>query len=137
MLGNNISSVGWPECGEIDIMELVGGTNGDNKTHGTIHWDNAGEHAQAGAGYSLPTGKFADEYHVFSIIWDDSQIKWMMNDIEFYSVSIASDGMDEFHQNFFFIINVAVGGNWPGNPDSTTIFPQQMKVDYIRVFQSN
>jgi len=135
MLGDNINSVGWPECGEIDIMEMIGGGGRDKTSHGTIHWGIDGNHASTGNSYSLQTGTFADEYHVFSIIWTESSISWFLNDQEFYTVDITSANMSEFHQEFFFIMNVAVGGNWPGNPDSSTVFPQKMKVDYIRVFQ--
>jgi beta-glucanase (GH16 family) len=83
----------------------------------------------------LPSGTFADEYHVFSIIWDENTIKWYMNDQQFNVVDITPSHMSEFHDPSFFIFNVAVGGLWPGNPDASTVFPQQMKVDYIRVFQ--
>lgn len=135
MLGNNIQSVGWPKCGEIDIMELIGGGPGrDNRVHGTLHWDNNG-HVYTGGGYTLPSGTFADEYHVFSIIWDAQNIKWFVNDKQFHEIDITPSHMTEFHEEFFFIFNVAVGGNWPGSPDATTILPQQMKVDYVRVFQ--
>ncbi len=134
MLGNNIQTVGWPSCGEIDIMEMVGGNGRDNQTHGTVHWENDG-HNYIGDSYTLPSGIFADEYHVFSIIWDETQIKWFVNDIKFYEIDITPSHMSEFHQAHFFIFNVAVGGNWPGNPDATTIFPRRMRVDYIRVFQ--
>jgi beta-glucanase (GH16 family) len=135
MLGNNIQPLGWPKCGEIDITELIGGGPGrDNRVHGTLHWDNNG-HAYTGAGYTLPSGIFADEYHVFTIIWDEESIKWFVNDTQFHEIDITPSHMTEFHQKFFFIFNVAVGGIWPGNPDDTTIFPQQMKVDYVRVFQ--
>lgn len=136
MLGSNISTVGWPQCGEIDIMEMVGGTNGDNTVHGTLHWD-VGGHAYQGGSTTLNDGTFADEYHVFSIVWDQNWIRWYVNNNQYYSLSISGADMTEFHQDFFFIFNVAVGGNWPGSPDHTTVFPQQMKVDYIRVFQEN
>jgi hypothetical protein len=137
MLGNNIPAVGWPQCGEIDIMELVGGGQGkDNRVHGTLHWDYDG-HVQAGGAYTLASGDFADEYHVFTILWDEFSVRWLVNDVEYHTIDITPSHMSEFHQEFFFIFNVAVGGNWPGNPDNSTIFPQQMKVDYIRVFQKN
>jgi hypothetical protein len=137
MLGDNIPAVGWPQCGEIDIMELIGGGPGkDNRVHGTLHWEYDG-HAQAGGDYTLATGDFADEYHVFTIIWDESSIRWFVNDVQYNVIDITPAHMSEFHQEFFFIFNIAVGGNWPGNPDNTTIFPQQMKVDYVRVFQHN
>ncbi|GAP42435.1 glycosyl hydrolases family 16 [Lentimicrobium saccharophilum] len=133
-LGNNITSVGWPACGEIDIMEMIGGSGREKTVHGTVHWDNNG-HNQTGEGYTLTSGIFADEYHVFTIIWDENSINWYVNDTKFNEVDITPAHMSEFHLPHFFIFNVAVGGNWPGNPNATTTFPQQLKVDYIRVFQ--
>jgi beta-glucanase (GH16 family) len=133
-LGNNITTVSWPACGEIDIMEMIGGSGRENRVHGTVHWDFNG-HVNAGGSYTLQTGSFADEYHVFTIIWDETNIRWFVNDNQYYAIDITPSHMTEFHQEFFFLFNVAVGGNWPGNPDATTIFPQRMKVDYIRVFQ--
>ncbi|MEE4178380.1 MAG: glycoside hydrolase family 16 protein, partial [Bacteroides sp.] len=110
------------------------GSGRENRVHGTVHWNLDG-HVNSGGYYTLPSGTFADEYHVFSIIWDDTSIKWFVNDIQYYSINITQDHMTEFHQEFFFLFNIAVGGNWPGSPDATTTFPQRMKVDYIRVFQ--
>ncbi|MBW6490158.1 MAG: glycoside hydrolase family 16 protein [Lentimicrobium sp.] len=135
-LGNNISTIGWPACGEIDIMEMIGGNNRERTIHGTIHWD-FDEHKQSGQSYTLPSGIFADKYHVFTIIWDETSIKWYVDDIKFNEADITPAHMSEFHLPQFFIFNVAVGGIWPGNPDSSTQFPQQLKVDYIRVFQRN
>lgn len=138
MLGSNFSSVGWPKCGEIDIMEMVGGPGRDNTVHGTLHWDNAGHHActcNAGPGYSLNTGVFADEFHVFSIVWNGTSIKWYVDNVQFHVIDVSPAEMSEFDENFFLIFNVAVGGNWPGSPDNTTVFPQYMIVDYVRVFQ--
>lgn len=136
MLGNNITTVGWPACGEIDIMEMVGGDGRENTTHGTLHWDNNG-HTYTGGSHTLSSGTFADKYHVFSIVWDETRIRWLLNNVQFHEILITPAHMTEFHQEFFFIFNVAVGGLWPGYPDNTTIFPQQMRVDYIRVFQKN
>jgi beta-glucanase (GH16 family) len=132
MLGNDISTVNWPKCGEIDIMEIIGSE--PSTLHGTIHWDNNG-HASYGNSTKLTAGTFADEFHVFSIIWDDQTIKWLLDDVQFNAADISPAGLSEFHHPFFFIFNVAVGGNWPGYPDATTVFPQRMWVDYIRVFQ--
>jgi hypothetical protein len=134
MLGSNISEVGWPACGEIDIMELVG--NEPNTVHGTIHWANADEqHTYIGGETSLNSGSFNDAFHVFSIVWDENKIEWLLDDEPYYSIAITSAEKTEFHDKFFFIFNVAVGGNWPGSPNETTVFPQYMIVDYIRVFQ--
>ena len=138
MLGNDISSVGWPYCGEIDIMELVGGEvsgGGDDVVHGTVHWDNGGSYANYGQSNTLPEGIFANEFHVFSIVWDEQSITWYRDDIQYNIIDITPANMTEFHQEFFFIFNVAVGGNWPGSPNTETEFPQTMIVDYVRVFQ--
>lgn len=135
MLGKNISTVGWPKCGEIDIMELVGGTGKDNKVYSTAHWDNNGSHAQYGLSTTLASGVFADEFHVFSMVWDEKKIITYLDDKKFYEIDTTPAGLSEFQEEFFFIFNVAVGGNFPGNPDGTARFPQQMVVDYVRVFQ--
>ena len=124
MLGENITSVGWPKCGEIDIMEMIGGQGREKEVHGTLHWDHNG-HVYTGAGYTLKSGTFAGEYHVFSIIWDAGFIRWYVNDNLFNEIDITPGHMTEFHEEFFFVFNVAVGGNWPGNPDPTTTFPSE------------
>lgn len=135
MLGTNINDVSWPACGEIDIMEMVGGADSDGTTHGTVHWDNAGNYASFGNGTSLENGKLSDEFHVYSIEWTEGVIKWLLDDEVFHQIDISPDNLSEFRQPFFFIMNIAVGGNWPGSPDATTVFSQWMIVDYIRVFQ--
>ncbi len=133
MLGENITSVSWPTCGEIDIMELIGGEGYNDATvHGTAHWEDNG-HALYGQANSLSSGIYNDEFHVFSIIWTSNSIKWLRDDIQYNEMNITN--LSAFQNNFFFIFNVAVGGNWPGYPDATTVLPQTMVVDYIRVFQ--
>ena len=134
-LGQNISSVGWPKCGEIDIMEMIGGQNRENTVHGTAHWDNNGQHAQYGNSYTLTSGIFADDFHKFAIIWTEQYIKWYVDDHLYNTIDITSSGLSEFHNDFFILLNVAVGGNWPGSPDASTVFPQRMEVDYVRVYQ--
>lgn len=140
MLGDNFPTAGWPFCGEIDIMEMVGGAGnnpneGDRYVHGTLHWDNNGQYASFGGHYRRPNGIFAQSFHVFSIIWDAQRIQWFCDNVKYHEMAISGSALDEFRQEFFFIFNVAVGGNWPGSPDRTTVFPQQMAVDYVRVFQ--
>ena len=135
MLGSNFSDVGWPNCGEIDIMEMIGGYEDDNVVYGTCHWDNGGNYASYGGNTSLTTGFFADEFHVFSISWDSNYIRWYLDDAQFHEIDITPAGLSEFQQSFFFIFNVAVGGNWPGEPSLLTRFPQRMVVDYVRVYQ--
>ena len=136
MLGDNITSVGWPSCGEIDIMELVGGAGNNDKTvYGTAHWSDNGNHAQYGDSYTLNSGVFADEFHVFSIVWNANSITWMVDNTVFNTINTTPAQLAEFQEKFFLIFNVAVGGNWPGSPDPSTQFPQTMYVDYVRVFQ--
>ncbi len=135
MLGDNITQVSWPDCGEIDIMEMIGDT--ENQVHGTAHWEYDGTHASSGGTKTLLStdDNYSEAYHVFSVIWDENTLKWFVDDQQYYTLDITGADMSEFHQSYFLILNLAVGGNWPGSPDQTTIFPQQMKVDYIRVFQ--
>jgi beta-glucanase (GH16 family) len=135
LLGNNINTVGWPACGEIDMMELLGQV--PNKVYGTIHWGaDPASGAQYGTTYTLPSGSFDQQFHVYSMLWQQDSIKLYIDDQQYFSASKADvSGTYPFNSNFFFIFNVAIGGNFPGSPDGTTTFPQRMVVDYIRVFQ--
>ena len=135
MLGNNIDQVNWPACGEIDILELLGQES--NKIYGTMHWGtSSATHASYGSSYVLNTGTFDQQFHVYSIIWTQNNIKVLVDDIQFVSFSAANvSGNYPFNNDFFFIFNIAVGGSWPGSPDNSTVFPQRMIVDYVRVFQ--
>ena len=136
MLGNNIDQVGWPACGEIDIMELVG--HQPKTVHGTAHW------GPQGRGYSTYTTSsyfidddFAEAYHVFSLVWEFNKMVWYVDETKFKTIT-PQDMRGEtyrFNQPFYFIFNIAVGGGWPGPPDATTVFPQTMEIDYVRVFQ--
>jgi beta-glucanase (GH16 family) len=135
-LGNSIafSGVGWPKCGEIDIMEMIGGNSyGDKTIYGTAHWDDNG-HKQAGSSYRLPAGNYSDAFHVFDIVWDAQKIIWHMDGIQFYRIDLTP-ALSELQDPQFILLNLAVGGNWPGYPDNTTVFPQTMSVDYVRVYQ--
>jgi beta-glucanase (GH16 family) len=136
LMGENISEAGWPACGEIDIMEMVGGDPGDRTVHGTAHWDNNGSHASYGKAYSLSSGRFADDFHLFSVAWTPQTIKWYVDSILYNTIDITPAGLSEFHNRFFVLLNLAVGGNWPGNPDATTVFPQRLEADYIRLYKS-
>ena len=134
MLGSNHLQVGWPTCGEIDIMEMIGGEERDNVVHGTAHWNQDG-HVSYGQSMTNVSGKLSEEYHVYSIIWDEQSIRWYFDDVNFNTIDITPAALSAFHDDFYFIMNVAVGGVWAGSPDNTTLFPQWMIVDYIRVFQ--
>jgi beta-glucanase (GH16 family) len=132
MLGNNITSVGWPTCGEIDIMENVGFTPAI--AYGSLHGpNNYNETAQ----YHLPNGNLADDFHVFAIEWSPQQITFYV-DGNLYETQTNTGGwvFNVPNNPFFIILNAAVGGDWPGSPDATTQFPQDMLVDYVRVYQA-
>ncbi|NRW25483.1 beta-glucanase (GH16 family) [Clostridium beijerinckii] len=133
MLGENISQVSWPKCGEIDIMEHI---NNESAIHGTIHWDSTGNNTHAQYGAASPNIDVT-QYHVYSIEWDASSIKWFVDGTQYLEANIANNinGTDEFHKPFFILFNLAIGGNWPGNPDGSTPFPAKMYVDYVRVYQ--
>jgi beta-glucanase (GH16 family) len=142
MLGTNIDSVGWPTCGEIDIMENIGKTSDQGTDHGTIHGPLGGGDYNGGVGvggtYTLPSGALADNFHIYAIEWTPNQIKWFLDTNQFFTAtpsSLPGGATWVFTQPQFFILNLAVGGNWPGYPDGTTVFPQQMLVDYVRVYQ--
>lgn len=133
MLGNDIGSVGWPASGEIDIMENIG--REPSTVHGTIHGPGYSGAGGIGAGYSI-SGAFADAFHTFSVDWSPNLIIWYVDGVEYQRRTPASLGGNRwvFDHPFFMIMNVAVGGSWPGNPDGSTVFPQTMTVDYVRVY---
>lgn len=137
MLGGNIDAVNWPSCGEIDIMELIG--HQPNRVYGTAHYaSTTNQHLFDGSSKALAgTAKFGDEFHVFSLVWEQDRIRWLIDDVQFYEITpgTTAPAVYPFNNNFFFIFNLAVGGQWPGNPDATTNFPQRLIVDYVRVFQ--
>ncbi|WMN06596.1 family 16 glycosylhydrolase [Marivirga arenosa] len=135
MLGGNFREVGWPFCGEIDIMEMIGGQGRENTVHGTVHWQNNDGYANFGHKKTLTDRTLSEQFHVFSIIWDENHIEWLIDNEAYGAIDITPSHLDEFREEFFFIFNVAVGGNWPGSPNEETKFPQEMWIDYIRVFQ--
>lgn len=136
MLGSNIGTVGWPACGETDIMELIGTYPG--RVHSTLHWKDAnGNHASLGSQFNLTSGDFSQQFHVYSLIWKLDSLDCLVDDQLIFRLRKTDVGSATypFNASQFFIFNVAVGGDWPGAPDANTDFPQRMFVDYIRVFQ--
>jgi beta-glucanase (GH16 family) len=136
MLGTDIRSAGWPGCGEIDIMENIGREPGT--VHGTMHGPGYSGGNGIGAAYTLPDGQqFSDAYHVFAVEWTPNTINWYVDD-QLYETRTPADlppGRSwVFDRSFFVLLNLAVGGDWPGNPDGTTVFPQTYLVDYVRVY---
>ena len=136
MLGNNIKTAGWPTCGEIDIMENIG--REPAIVHGTMHGPGYSGANGIGAPYTLTTGAFSDNFHVFAVEWEPNVIRWYV-DGQLYQTRTPADlpaGTQwVFDHPFFLLLNEAVGGYWPGDPDATTVFPQKMTIDYVRVYQ--
>ncbi len=124
----------WPNSGEIDIMELIG--SDPTTVFGTIHYGPPWNYTNGE--YSLTEGKFSDAFHIFILEWTEETMKWFV-DGQLYSTKTKDDlsrpeQWDIFKERFHIILNLAVGGNWPGDPDETTVFPQKMEIDYVRVF---
>jgi beta-glucanase (GH16 family) len=137
MLGNNINSVSWPACGEIDIMENIGKEPGI--VHGSLHGPSTvNKTSDASAPFSLPAGQnFSDDFHLYAVEWETGIVRFYVDSNLYTTFTQApwpSGGTWAFDHPFFIILNVAVGGTWPGSPDATTVFPQQMLVDYVRVY---
>ena len=136
MLGDDIDKVGWPESGEIDIMENIG--REPFLVHGTIHGPGYSGGNGIGGSYSLAPEQVADGFHVFVVEWMSGEIRWLVDDKEYRRASTGSlppGAAWVFDHPFFLLLNLAVGGGWPGDPDATTTFPQQMIVDYVRVYR--
>lgn len=145
MLGSSFNGdKDWPHCGEIDIMENV---SQQKEIWGSIHWSS---NSPKTFGSNLPIENLND-YHIYAIEWTPSYIKWYVDDILYNTATIGPvylnknsyylsndliPNNDAFHKPFFILLNVAVGGNWPKNPDSTTVFPAKMYVDYVRVYET-
>jgi beta-glucanase (GH16 family) len=131
MLGDNIGSVGWPNSGEIDIMENVGSQ--PNTVYGTVH--GPGYSGANGVGGNRNIGMaLGDAFHNFAVTWSPNLIVWTIDGSEYFRVTPSNvSGQWVFDHPFFIILNVAVGGNWPGSPNASTVFPQSMLVDYVRV----
>ena len=136
MLGENFDTVGWPACGEIDIIEAV---NSENIVYGTNHWANGAEYAT----YGNNTGNYRNQkfelditqFHTYKFTWDEKYIRMFVDDFMYHEILIENNTGDteEFHKPFFFLLNVAVAGNWPGFEVDDSQFPNEMLVDYIRV----
>ena len=138
-LGSNFNEVGWPDSGEIDIMEMVGGGGKEDTVHGTVHWNadfSVDPYAHAYVGGEFTGDDFSTDFNLFSIIRTENQIEWHVNNIPYYQFAIDDSApLAAFRKPFFLIFNIAVGGDWPKDPDATTIFPQKMLVDYVRIFE--
>ena len=136
MLGQDIDVVGWPECGEIDIMENIG--REPTTIHATIHGPNYAGADGISGNYSLEGVRFADQFHLFAVEWYPDQIVFFVDEIAYFTVTKANverRGKWVYDRPFYLLLNVAVGGSWPGDPDSSSTYPQHLLVDYLRVYQ--
>ena len=143
-LGSNYHKVGWPSCGEIDILEMTGANPIDQEKnhtiHSTCHWNDVDDpkdykHAQHGKSLEL-TKNFTDNYHVYELNYHSDYIQTKVDGKEIFKIDTGVGRLKKpFSKPFFLILNVAVGGQWPGNPSNETMFPQKMHVDYIRAYQ--
>jgi beta-glucanase (GH16 family) len=136
MLGGNFSQVGWPQTGEIDVMEINQRYSDQYTTHFTMHWDDGGW-IYTGSSRSLFPVSLGDGFHVYEVEWDSSKVTGRIDGIEVGTINIQPGTMDEFLKEFFAILNVAVGGTLGGPPDASTTWPQTMLVDYVRVYQAD
>jgi beta-glucanase (GH16 family) len=134
MIGDG--TAGWPDCGEIDIMENIGSE--PSTVHGTIHGPNYSGSKGISALFSFPTKRFPDDFHVYAIEWEPKSIRWYVDSSLYKAVTPAglpTGARWVFDHPFYLLLNLAVGGKWPRNPGATTDFPQSMYIDYVRVYQ--
>ena len=137
MMGDGIAKLGWPKCGEIDVMENIG--TEPTLVHGTIHGPGYSGDKGISAPFSLPDNDhFADDFHIYAVEWEPKAIRFYVDD-HLYATRTPAElpkGTKWVYDHpFFMLLNVAVGGSWPGNPDATSQFPQTMLVDYVRVYK--
>jgi beta-glucanase (GH16 family) len=134
LLGNDISTVNWPSCGEIDTMENVG--KNPATVYGTIHGPNmAKANVSLGGNMMLAMGALADDFHEYAIEWKAGQVVFLLDDMIYFTATQAAfQGTWVFDHPFYLILNLAIGGSWPGSPDATTQFPAELLVDWVRVY---
>lgn len=131
MLGGNYDDVGWPRCGEIDIMEAI---NTQSFTHGALHWYDGGQRDSGDNNEGIvPTDFDRTDWHVYGIEWNEETMKWTVDGTVFYTQDITDGNMGEFRKEQFIILNLAIGGQWPGHTIDSSAMPATMEVDYVRV----
>jgi beta-glucanase (GH16 family) len=138
LLGADDKRVGWPQCGEIDIMENIG--REPRMVHGTIHGPGYSGGKGIGDSFSLSSGRFADDFHIYAVEWEPEEIRFYVDD-HLYTARrpshLPAGTKWVYDHPFYILLNFAVGGEWPGSPDATTKFPQTMLVDYVRVYKKS
>jgi beta-glucanase (GH16 family) len=138
MLGDDFASARWPACGEIDIMENIG--REPATVHGTVHGPGYSGANGIGKALDLDSGRFADDYHVYAVEWSAGRLDFFVDSTHYFTItpsSLPAGTKWVYDHPMFLIVNVAVGGSWPGNPDTSTSFPQKMLLDYVRVYKRN
>ncbi len=137
MLGANIDEIGgktpWPQSGEVDILELYGYKD-DAVVEANIHYDAKGHRMMGAQSYKLEKGIFADNFHVFELEWNEKEFVWYVDGKAYCRADITDKNKEEFHKEFYILLNIAVGGKWAGRPDATTPFPAYMYVDWVRIY---
>lgn len=143
MMGDDIEKIGWPTGGEIDIMENIGKESG--LIHGTIHGPGySGAHGisapASASGSPKPEKPIADDFHLFAVEWEPNAIRFYIDEYLYATrtpTDLPAGAKWVYDHPFFLLLNVAVGGEWPGSPDASTVFPQTMLVDYVRVYRAD
>lgn len=137
LLGANVNQAGWPACGEIGIVGMDGAENRRDKVHATAHWRESEGHRFAGGSFTVPTWSFSDDFHLFSVVWDESRIEWLVDERPYYELDIRGTRFDAFRFPFFLFVELAVSESDPRLKKDAGVFPQWLVVDYIRVFQAS
>ncbi len=130
MLGNNCDTVGWPTCGEVDVMENIG--NEPRIAHATLH----GPQLYTGP-YHLSSGTLSDDFHVYAMLWDTEHLYFLLDGMTYYildKATLKNQGDWIYDHPFYILLNIAVGGTWPGSPNASTVFPQKLSISYIRLY---
>ncbi len=132
MMGDN--DKGWPSSGEIDIMDFIG--RQPDQIHATVHAPGYSGGKGVTSSVTIPQDSLQNDFHIYAVEWEENEIRWYVDEQEYFKITPA-DVPDAwiFDHPFFIVLNLAVGGTWPGYPNQTTVFPQQMLVDYVRVYQ--
>lgn len=134
LLGSNIDAVEWPQCGEIDLMELRG--QRPNEIAGSVHGPGYSAGDAVTKSFELENGRFDDDFYVYAIEWGEDYIDFFVDDFLYQRITPEdTDGEWVFNQPFYILLNVAVGGTYVGFPTSETPFPQKMEIDYVRVYE--
>lgn len=137
MMGTNIREIGWPRCGEIDIMEFVGFA--PDKVHATVHWYNRETKRHDSKGTALGSQQPSDDFHIYAVEWYKDRLDFFYDETRYFSYPISAAGEEEnpFHKPHYLLINLAIGGSWGGQKGiDDTIFPQRYEIDYVRFYQA-